>query len=116
VSQVSSRGAIWLPLAVQAASRQRCRSSISLPTATVGHTVLSSTQIRHAAITAMRIMLQPVYRGPFIGMTHQVQIVPPSGRLTAWHGRRLNTASNISTAMGIAMFQDPAHYRRRGRM
>lgn len=67
MSPVSFRGAIWLPLAVQAASRQMCRSNVSPPAATVGHKVLSSTQIRHAAITATTILLQPAYQGAFIG-------------------------------------------------
>ncbi len=81
MSPVPSRGAIWLPMIVQPAFHQRCRSSISLPTATVGHTVLSSAQIRQAAITATTILFQPAYQGPLIGMTYQA--VLPLGRKTA---------------------------------
>jgi hypothetical protein len=79
VSLVSSRGAIWLPLTVQPASRQRCRSSISLPTATVGHMVLSSAQIRHPANTATTTLIEPAYQDAFIGMIHRVQVALPIG-------------------------------------
>ena len=70
MSPASSRGAIRFPLAVQAASRQMCRSNVSPPAATVGHTVLNSAQIRQAAITARTSLLQLAYQGPFIEMTH----------------------------------------------
>jgi hypothetical protein len=101
---------------VQPAFHQRCRSSISLPTATAGHTVLSSAQIRQAAITATTILLQPAYQDSFIGMTHQVQVVLPSGRLTARIVVARIPPQTPVQRQGSLCFRAQLHYRRRGHM